>query len=53
MDKMWIIVGFNELSKPFIHSSYDTYQDAVDASYDLFHVEGIHLDNGQIVELEL
>ena len=38
-----------DVTKPYIHSIYDAYQDAVDAAYDLQHDEGIH---GQIVELD-
>jgi hypothetical protein len=47
---MWIILALNDVNKPYIHSSYAAYQDAVDAAYDLQHDQDIH---GQIVELEL
>ena len=52
MDKQtWLIIDFDgcDVTKPYIHSIYDAYQDAVDAAYDLQHDEGIH---GQIVELD-
>ena len=47
----WLIIDFDggDVTKPYIHSIYHTYQDAVDAAYDLQHNEGIH---GQIVELD-
>ena len=52
MDKQtWLIIDFDggDVTKPYIHSIYDAYQDAVAAAYDLQHDEGIH---GQIVELD-
>ena len=52
MDKQtWLIIDSDggDVTKPYIHSIYDSYQDAVDAAYDLQHDEGIH---GQIVELD-
>ena len=49
--RTWLIIDFDEgdETKPYIHSIYDAYQDAVDAAYDLQHDEGIH---GKIVELD-
>jgi len=53
MYKTWIIVALDDVGKPYIHSSYDSYQDAVDSSYDLCHNTNLNNLNHQIVELEL
>jgi len=47
----WLLIDCDggDVTKPYIHSIYDTYQDAVDAAYDLQHDHGIHV---QIVELD-
>ena len=49
MDKMWLIISFDAVGKPYIHSSYGAYQEAVDAAYDLPHELGLW----RIVEVDL
>ena len=49
MDYKWLIVARNDVGKPYIHSSYDSYIDALQMHYRLADDK---IDN-QIVELEI
>jgi len=46
---MWIIVVLNDVNKPYIHSNYDSYIDALIMHHRLSDTKL----NNQIVELEL